>query len=308
MQKLLDHCNNQIELYTGKIQNIYAVEPRETKIQSVDEIEGGKYYILVANNDPLINIRYNTKAIKYTHSVGLSGATLKNEYMSHIRKAPETWSKNVGPNSKQNSFREQTPKPKPKSAFKRPTEEDAIKREKSRGKTPEKSRPVTSNHEGVGTDDHYESSPENEEIYGEKDLQYLKSKNDKIPRTPTPKKKASTPYHEEEADSPLNRSEVNSAHSNARSEVKSAKSNARSDAKSAQSLARSSVKSRGREAESGDEDAPESPVTRRSDAASKRGSNEELKVSAKERVYSPKTPSLPKSPAAASNKGSGELK
>ena len=91
------------------------MEGEGAKIQKIEDIESGKGYILVANNDPLIRIRYNTKAIQNSPSHGLGGITMKNEHMSRIRKVTEHWtqkqqkSMNTQPSFTE-SIKEQPPK------------------------------------------------------------------------------------------------------------------------------------------------------------------------------------------------------
>lgn len=79
--QVLDVLNSQIQLVTGKIQKIYAVDG--TRIYNVDDLR--PVNVLVANDDPFIKLRYNVMAIQHTHGVGLNGATLRNEFISKIR-------------------------------------------------------------------------------------------------------------------------------------------------------------------------------------------------------------------------------
>jgi Doublecortin len=79
----LEHLNTQIELVTGRIQKVYALDG--SQVTQIEELERGKAYVLVSNDDPYIRTRYNVMAVNYTKSQGLNGSTLKNEYMSSIR-------------------------------------------------------------------------------------------------------------------------------------------------------------------------------------------------------------------------------
>ncbi|KAJ3269554.1 hypothetical protein HDV01_001316 [Terramyces sp. JEL0728] len=83
LSKVLDVLNSQIELVTGKIQKIYALDG--TRIYNVDDLRPNGN-VLVANDDPFIKLKYNVMAIQHNHGQpGLNGATLRNEYINKIR-------------------------------------------------------------------------------------------------------------------------------------------------------------------------------------------------------------------------------
>ena len=269
-----------------------------TKIQKLEELANGKGYILVANNDPLIRIRYNTKAIQMAPSHGLGGITMKNEHMSRIRKVTERWSIKQQPKSftEQPSFTESvknepltqepnigraTPKQqKPKTASKTPRQRSAVS-------------------ESIQNADEEDFPDNHDEIYGGKEVQYLSSKksNPQSPRAPgitlksdadSPKSNnrssAATPNMNRKSavSSPKvpSRSAGVSPKSVARSAVTSPKSILRSSEESANALSRTSTASDGKSlspSEIGEESRPQSEVKTSKNAISRKESKEVLK-------------------------------
>lgn len=76
-----------MELVTGKIKRIYSLEGQQ--LQSIEEFEAGKEYVVVANEDAFIKTRYNVMSSKQPAPTnpahGLAGASLKNEMADKIR-------------------------------------------------------------------------------------------------------------------------------------------------------------------------------------------------------------------------------
>ncbi|KAK6097267.1 hypothetical protein MT418_002890 [Batrachochytrium dendrobatidis] len=94
LSRLMDTLNHQIELVTGKIQKIYSL--KGVRLQKTQEFETGLGYVLVANDDPFINTRYNVMALKHQDGpVGLGGFTKHNEFMKKIR--PVTTMRHIRP-------------------------------------------------------------------------------------------------------------------------------------------------------------------------------------------------------------------
>ena len=319
---------------------MYSLEPEYPKISSLDEIETGKGYVLVANNDPLIRIRYNTKAIQPSHNQpGLGGLTMKNEHMARIRKVTERWPKQKSFTQQQQSSFVESVHEEQRNSVKQ--QAPLVKAEPKKAKTPQ--APIRQmESEGVGTTPEpvEKYSPEaHEEVYGAKETQAFNAR-EKTPRTPKPKTPAAQ-VQDERVDSPIpssvgtpksqGRSEVASPKSQGRSAIASPKSQGKSAIASPKSQARSAVMSPESQARS----AVISPESRaRSSAAtpktstedsrppsaqetpkSKRSSKEQLKASAKERLArSPKSrstgsklelgePALSKSQPLRSSKG-----
>lgn len=79
----MEHLNGQIDMVTGKIAKIYALDG--VRINQMEQFEKGRSYVVVSGDDPLIRTRYNVMAINYIKTQGLNGSTLRNEYMSSIR-------------------------------------------------------------------------------------------------------------------------------------------------------------------------------------------------------------------------------
>ena len=316
----MDHLNNHIELVTGKIQKVYALDKTGTRINDIDQLDNAKGYVLVANDDPYISIRYNTKAISISHSGphGLAGYTTNNEHMSRIRKVTERWPKDRSFNNSVNQQQLDEAAASRKSSTRKKSAPKQVP------KTPEPPRKslVT---EAIGTDAIEEKrfDSDTEEVYGETLVKHLSSENTKTPRTPTvPKSKPLTPSPLKKESSQellksgvvspksVARSEVVSAKSALRSEVASPKSNIRSQIASPKSDVRSTTaKSERSEIQENIDSEPEisassraespaidSPKSKRSSKADlKSASKSELKVGAREI----KTPAPPKS-----NKGS----
>ncbi|KAI8928996.1 hypothetical protein BC831DRAFT_46103 [Entophlyctis helioformis] len=84
LSRLMTTLNSQIQLVTGKIQKIHTFDG--TRIQTIDEFEAHKGYVLVANDDPFIRVKYNIMAVKSQHGpMGLAGSTMHNEFFEKIR-------------------------------------------------------------------------------------------------------------------------------------------------------------------------------------------------------------------------------
>ncbi len=249
----MEHLNNQIELVTGKVQQIYTMEGQGVKIQKIEDIENGKGYILVANKDPLIRIRYNTKAIQVAPSHGLEGMTLKNEHMSRIRKVTEKWSiKQQKLMHEQTSFTESVKgEPMPKNEA---PKQEANKRGLKTPKTP--SQPIRQK-SAVSEIESYSGDVETgtDEIYGEQEVQEFSKKSTiQPPRAPgisykksesaSPKidrgSKVATPKTELKSSKTDIRSSVASPSKGSKGESKSS-SNIRSEVASPKSVVRSSV-------------------------------------------------------------------
>jgi hypothetical protein len=304
--------NNQIELVTGKIQKVYSLDPEGVKVNTIEEIEGGKNYVVVANNDPLIRIRYNTKAIQTVHDgpMGLAGFTMKNEHMSHIRHVSKRYPKQ--PSFKnQTSFQEATqppakPQPEPQSRKASVKRQPSAKKEVESARQSAVSRGRTAASEGVGTSpepfeephlDHHDN--EKEEVYGEQDIKELTSR-DKIARTPSAKPKTPGPRSAAASPEPIAssigspkqaRSAVMSPQSQARSALVSPQSQARAavDPRSGLTSAKSTKTNADNESEAHDTDLDESRVVSPEPLPpktpqSKRASNEALKVGATETI------------------------
>lgn len=292
------------------------------KIGGIDELEHGKGYILVANNDPLIRIRYNTKAIQTVHQgpPGLAGSTMKNEHMAHIRKVSQKWPKERSFNQ-QPSFNNQT------SFSEKPAEEPRVsqaKRKESVKKTPATPKkavtPKPATSEAIGTNpenfDSIDDAAAQEEVYGEQELQYLEAANAKTPRTPVAKEAdpqsalvspqnatksgarsaaIATPAPNSKSQGNI-RSAIMSPEAQARSAVMSPEAQARSAVMSAKSNARSALSSAQSSVPGSEAEEEVAPSTRASSAQqiaqkpdtpkSKRSSKENLKAGAKETLVS----------------------
>jgi hypothetical protein len=246
----LEHLNHQIELVTGKIQQIYTMEGEGTKIQNIDDIENGKGYILVANKDPLIRIRYNTKAIQMSPSHGLDGLTLRNEHMARIRKVNEKWSV-----KQQKAMHEQTSFTESVKGDLIPKDE-APKQQENRNKAtpkglkktpaqPVRQKTVDSEVESYTGD----ADLGNDEIYGEKEVQqFAKKSNPQSPRAPgisNKKSEPASPKTNRGSMSTTPKTELKSSKADIRSSVASPKSKAGSkgELKSSKADIRSSVAS-----------------------------------------------------------------
>jgi hypothetical protein len=248
----LEHLNHQIELVTGKIQQIYTMEGQGTKIQKIDDIENGKGYILVANNDPLIRIRYNTKAIQIAPSHGLDGLTLKNEHMAHIRKVNERWSiKQQKAMHEQISFTESVKGssiPKDEAPKQEENRDKATPKGSKYAKTPAQTvrqKSVASEIESHTSD----ADVGNDEIYGEKEVQqFSKKSNPQVARAPGisyKKSEPASPKTDRGSLATTPKTELKSSKTDIRSSVASPKSkkDSKEELKSSKTDIRSSVAS-----------------------------------------------------------------